>query len=258
LPLRPWNERKRVVSRVTLTDEGLEYAESAGIVERDDDDETGSESSADALASRDPGYGHDLEATVSTVNLGEYSRKAQGRLKGPNGTYISYVVPGENDIEMTAHEYHTVRMENVTLRTNDDGLLEAVIDDAVTVERTGVSPETDTDDDADGDSDETDTETAETTETTESPDGPSDETQDTAAADGGVTQSTDDIRGKLADAFDTAVEDTGLADKMTLQRALKERCGDMQTAKELIEKGKTEGWITEPVSHRYKRGSLPE
>jgi len=189
LPLRPWNERKRVVSRVTLTDEGLEYAESAGIVERDDDDETGSESSPDALASRDPGYGHDLEATVSTVNLGEYSRKAQGRLKGPNGTYISYVVPGENDIEMTAHEYHTVRMENVTLRTNDDGLLEAVIDDAVTVERIGVSPETDTDDGADGDSTETDTET---TETTETPDGPSDETQDTAAADGGRTPTEDD------------------------------------------------------------------
>jgi len=90
---------------------------------------------------------------------------------------------------MTAHEYHTVRMENVTLRTNDDGLLEAVIDDAVTVERLGVSPETDTDDGADGDSTETDTET---TETTETPDGPSDETQDTAAADGGRTPTEDD------------------------------------------------------------------
>jgi hypothetical protein len=50
LPLRPWDERKRVVSRVTLTDEGMKYAESAGIVERDADT-ADCGSSPDALAS---------------------------------------------------------------------------------------------------------------------------------------------------------------------------------------------------------------
>jgi len=38
LPLRPWDERKRVVDRVTLTEEGLEYADRAGIVVRDTDE----------------------------------------------------------------------------------------------------------------------------------------------------------------------------------------------------------------------------
>lgn len=37
LPLRPWDERKRVVDRVTLTEEGLEYAKRAGIVVKQPD-----------------------------------------------------------------------------------------------------------------------------------------------------------------------------------------------------------------------------
>lgn len=38
LPLRGWNERKRVVNRVTLTDEGKQYARAAGLVVEDGDD----------------------------------------------------------------------------------------------------------------------------------------------------------------------------------------------------------------------------
>jgi hypothetical protein len=185
LPLRPWDERKRVVSRVTLTNEGLQYAESAGIVERDDDDETGTESSPTALPARDPGYGHEFNVTVSVVNDGEYTREAQGRLEGPQGLYVSYVVPGGNDIEMSAYEHQTVHMEDVTLRTNDDGLLEAVIDDAVTIERVGVTPETDTD--------ETDTETS---DATEAPVGE-------ATADGGEIEAGDDDADGDSDTTET-------------------------------------------------------
>jgi hypothetical protein len=88
-----------------------------------------------ALPARDPGYGHEFDVTVSVVNDGEYSREAQGRLEGPQGLYISYVVPGGNDISMSVYEHSTVHMDSVTLRTNDDGLLEAVITDAVDIER---------------------------------------------------------------------------------------------------------------------------
>jgi hypothetical protein len=142
----------------------------------------------------------------------------------------------------------------------------------VTVERLGVSPETDTDDDADGDSDTTETDT-ETTETTESPDSPDSQSQtvtsNQTATDGGESdtdshQQTDtteptDVREQLATAFAAAVEDsTGLANKMALQRALTEYCDDMQSAKQLIDRATTEGWLSEPVSHRYRRESLPE
>jgi biotin operon repressor len=154
---------------------------------------------------------------VSVVNDGNYSRKARGRLEGPNGTYISYIVPGGNDIEMSAYEHSTVHMDSVTLQTNDDGLLEAVIDDAVTVTRIGVTPETDTDtdDDADGDTDETDTETP---ETTESPDGseipqqqPQSSSDDTdtgeATADGGEIEAE---AGDDADETDEMMTPDGL------------------------------------------------
>jgi putative DNA primase/helicase len=191
------DERVRVWKRLKWTEDAAEFMPD-WIAERysdqfDDADTADTSDTEDdgptALPARDPGYGHEFDVTVSVVNDGEYTREAQGRLEGPQGLYISYVVPGGNDIEMSAYEHSTVHMDSVTLRTNDDGLLEAVISDAVTVERIGVSPETDTDDDADGDSTETDTET---TETTETPDGPSDETQDTAAADGGRTPTEDD------------------------------------------------------------------
>jgi hypothetical protein len=101
-----------------------------------------------------------------------------------------------------------VRFDGATLRTDDDGLLEAVIDDAVTIERVGVSSETDTDtdtdDDADGDtdtdSDETDAETSETTESPDSPETPHphphSSSEDTATgeatADGGKIEAGDD------------------------------------------------------------------
>ena len=36
---------------------------------------------------------------------------------------------------MTAYEHRTVQIENVTLRTNDDGLFEAKIDDGTEIQR---------------------------------------------------------------------------------------------------------------------------
>jgi len=89
---------------------------------------------------------------------------------------------------MPVYQGDTVRLDGATLRTNDDGLRELIINDAVDINRLRET-DTDTDDDTDGDSTETGTEMPETTET---PDGPGEETQDTAAADGGRTPTEND------------------------------------------------------------------
>ena len=66
LPLRGWDERKTVVDRVTLTDEGLKHAKSAGIV-RDTPEEAGTDGSNPTLGTLEPGRygGKTVEATVA-------------------------------------------------------------------------------------------------------------------------------------------------------------------------------------------------
>ncbi len=41
-------------------------------------------------------------------------------------------------------------------------------------------------------------------------------------------------------------------------REFEQHCEDMRAAKELIEKAKEQGWISEPATHRYQREKLPE
>jgi len=66
LPLRGWDERKRVVNRVSLTDEGLKHAKSAGIV-RESPAEGESDGSNPTLGTLEPGRygGETIEATVA-------------------------------------------------------------------------------------------------------------------------------------------------------------------------------------------------
>jgi hypothetical protein len=135
-------ERVYCWNRVAWRDEAREhmpdwmygrYADHFDAEGESDDEGSTDGDDAQALAARDPQYGADLTVTVETVNDGEYSREAQGRLAGAHGTYIGYVVPGGNSVTLDAHEGEQVRLDPVTLRTDDDGLLEAVIDDAVDV-----------------------------------------------------------------------------------------------------------------------------
>ena len=187
-----WSERAREFMPDWLTQR---YA---GHFDSDEAEETDTSESVQPeqppLAGLDPGHGKTITATVANVSKGEYSREAQGKLKGPHDTVISFVVPGNNSNPMPAYQGDLIRFDGATLRTDDDGLRELVIDDAVDIEQLGVSPETDTDDDADGDSTETDTETPETTETPDSTERPQSSSEDTedgeATADGGVQTDT--------------------------------------------------------------------
>jgi putative DNA primase/helicase len=134
LPLKGWSERKEVVDRVTLTDEGLKLAEAAGLVV-DESEQVEQSHPEDALAALEPGYGHSFRAEVFVVSDGEYSREAQGQLKGPAGTVIGFVIPGDNELKLRHLEGEAVELENVRIRTDDDSLKEAVITDATSFEK---------------------------------------------------------------------------------------------------------------------------
>lgn len=75
-------------------------------------------------------------AEVAAVSDGEYSREAQGELKGPHGTYIGFVVPGDSHNQLEGAQGATYHFDNVTVRTDDDGLREAVINDATELTET--------------------------------------------------------------------------------------------------------------------------
>jgi len=143
-----WTEEIKDWLPEWMLDRYADHFEETSVVETDEEQVT--EEAPKPLAARKPQYGATMTATVETVNDGEYSREAQGRLSGPEGTYIAFVVPGGSGRTLESHQGETVHLEDVTLRTDDDGLLEAVIDDAVTIAAAGEDQSTLDDDDDDG------------------------------------------------------------------------------------------------------------
>jgi hypothetical protein len=132
LPLKGWDERKEVVDRVTLSEEGMKLAEDAGLVVEEDRVEE-SDSSKETLAGRGCGRDQEFTATVANWSGGEFKREAQGDLRGENGTPIGFVVPESNEDPLVGKQGETLHFENVTIRTDKDGLLEAVINDDTVV-----------------------------------------------------------------------------------------------------------------------------
>jgi hypothetical protein len=136
LPLRGWDERKNVVDRLALTDEGLEYAESAGIVQEKagQAESDGSNPTHQAIGSLSTGRGISFTAEIVNVSDGEYSRRAQGEFEGQAGSRLGWVIPGGNSHVFSARQGQTVRISKATLRTDQDGLKEVVVNDATEVE----------------------------------------------------------------------------------------------------------------------------
>ena len=183
LPLKGWDERKEVVDRVTLSEEGMKLAEDAGLVLEETDTEEPADN--DALAARDCGYGHEFTATVENWSAGEYNREAQGLLSGESGTRIGFVVPGDNGDPLIGKQGRTLHFENVTIRTDEDGLLEAVINDATVVTEPSESGDTVPEPDA--------------TEATDR--------ADASATDGGTPDESADMEGVDIEALDEAIID---------------------------------------------------
>jgi len=136
LPLRPWDERKFVVDRVSLTEEGLEYAERAGIVVNDDEEPgtDGSKPTPDALAAMSTGRGKQFTAEIVNVSDGEYNRVAQGEFEGSAGSRLGFVIPGSNPNFFEGRQGETVHITQAAIRTDDDGLKEVVVNDGTGVE----------------------------------------------------------------------------------------------------------------------------
>lgn len=122
----------------------------------DDRDEPGR--AEPALGSRSPQFGAELTAEVKVSHDGEYDSPEAGQLEGPHGTIIGYTVPAGSGGSLEAYEGEEIRLEDVQLRTDSDGLLEAVITAAVGVTRLS-EPSPDSQDTLDS-SGSSDTETA--------------------------------------------------------------------------------------------------
>lgn len=95
---------------------------------------SGSTPTPDALAALSTGRGIELTAELVNVSDGEYNRVAQGELEGEVGTRVGFVIPGSNEHVFEGRQGETVRITDATLRTDDDGLKEVVVNDATGVE----------------------------------------------------------------------------------------------------------------------------
>jgi hypothetical protein len=202
LPLRPWNERKRVVSRVTLTDEGLEYAESAGIVERDDAD-TDAEppeylSAGDVEASAtvsDREKVPPVRGTIMAMWENRYGKPVT-ELHDEDGS-IDIQIEGFDSPELTPlSEGGTYELDGLRYRDPGDERPYYELRPTTGIERLDdTDADSDTDDDADGDSTETDAETSKATESPDGPESPQSSSDDTdtgeATADGGIEAGDD-------------------------------------------------------------------
>ncbi len=219
LPLRGWGERKRVVERVTLTEEGLEYAEAAGLV----DAAAGEADEPDVLTPG--GVTPDVAGNTGRVPAvrGEVAAEYEDRygndiitLRGDDGTEIDVRAEGA-ELPRTGE---VVRVVGARLDTDELGAVELVVRPTtdVVVER----DETTADDGPDPD--QTTVDRAET------------------AADGGVAvegdlkRVADALRESGATAPGTAV---GVATVFATSPATK--IGDGDRVEELLEKGARAG-----------------
>jgi P4 family phage/plasmid primase-like protien len=119
LPLRSWDSRKRVISRLTLTERGLELAEDAGI--------TAEESSPDTV---DSGVtpvdrlddGEMTTITAELVQLYEENKAwyaEEGWLVDTTGA-VKLIV--RDQLEHEFEEGRTYRLRNVSVHPDDDGV----------------------------------------------------------------------------------------------------------------------------------------
>jgi P4 family phage/plasmid primase-like protien len=142
LPLTGWTERKTAVDRVTLTEEGLAYAEQAGLVDKSEQD------ADDGLpltpADVTPGVaGKDgslptLEAVCTTTWENEYGRHA-GRLQGEDGEGIDFTAVG--GVELEAGVTYTI--ERAKIQQDNLGVLKLQLDPSSNITRGTAEPSTD-------------------------------------------------------------------------------------------------------------------
>ena len=162
LPLRAWEERKFVVDRVTLTEEGLKYAEEAGLVE--DEDEEEDEEHAAQLEDLQAGIGN-LRVTVAEKLEPPEWLQGKGHVVDSDGNIAPYVSEGTDPLSAVA-EGEKVNLRNAKTEVRNgvatlvlSGITEVVTADQQSVTVDGAPAATDGGDTAEDteDSDEADT-----------------------------------------------------------------------------------------------------
>jgi hypothetical protein len=120
LPLRSWDERKRVVDRVTLTEEGLQYAEAAGLTveQRDDAASTGQ---SPGLAAPEPGR-YTVEATIAEKLEPKPWQQGRGHAVDDDGNIMKYIAEGSANPLKVADEGDRVRITDAKIATDRDGV----------------------------------------------------------------------------------------------------------------------------------------
>jgi len=261
LPLRGWEERKSVVSRVTLTQEGLEYADAAGIVveEPEDAEETSDTPSVVTPDTIDLDTYDDreilptLRAKVPHVWKGDYGDPVT-ELLGDGGACVDLRFQGFDSPSLAPVE-GGAEYEFDGLRVRNKPGERPYVEYRPTTSREQVSaPPTSDDSDSGPDTD-----------------APGEAEQTQAATDGGDTAETDGAddgtdeprseKQRFAAAFRRAeTDDSEFVEYDDLFRELTEFY-DEGRAKRLIEKAKTRrkpAWIIAVADRTFQRGDLPK
>ncbi|SFH04910.1 phage/plasmid primase, P4 family, C-terminal domain-containing protein [Halopelagius inordinatus] len=225
LPLRPWDQRKEVLDRVTLTEEGLEYARAAGLfVEETDEEPTG-----DGLAALETGQ-HDS----ITVEFGGQMKPRpwlaeEGWFVDAGDLAMDYRVRegnGQPNPMRGVSEGDLVRITNARVKT-EDGIRHVEIMPGCTVEVVEAA-----DDDTDSQDDNTPQAAADGGE------------PDPEATDGDEDEEPPTQNGALWGAYKAQDAGDGVS-KADLMTALQARDYDISTAQMVVENAAKRGYLIE-------------
>ena len=150
LPLRGWDERKRVVDRVTLTEEGMHYAEAAGLVVEKQEEEDTSAADTGALDDLEAGR-HDVTVTVAEKMDPKPWQQARGHVVDDEGNIMEFVAEGSTNPVSHVEEDDRVEISNAKAATDRDGILHLEISGVCDVTVTNRDVDQSSLDDADGD-----------------------------------------------------------------------------------------------------------
>ncbi|MDB2287133.1 hypothetical protein PM038_18110, partial [Halorubrum ezzemoulense] len=219
LPLRGWDERKTVVDRVTLTDEGLKHAKSAGIV-RERPAEGESDGSNPTLGTLEPGRygGETIEATVAEkMSEPKPYLQAEGALVD-DGEILDFEARGDSNPLSVVAEGDRVRITHPKV-TEQNGVL--------TLEVSGVCD----------------------VEILPSVDDEQSNVDDAAAADGGETTKTRDAEPQYTQAVAETVRDA--SEPVGVAYIIQHTEGSPDPLREAIDAAREQGKIRKEGDDSY-------
>lgn len=107
LPLRGWDDRKWVISRVTLTEEGLEYAEQAGLITEEDGDTDAADEAE--LADLEPGFANVRVTVAEKFDDHPEWQAGKGHVVDDDGNIAPYIAEGTDPLA-SVEEGHIVSL----------------------------------------------------------------------------------------------------------------------------------------------------